>query len=933
MSKRERATRGDAGMEEDSKEAEASPNKKVNPDKEPDHLATLHNNQGETKGKMDKSLSEVRALTKNWDEQDRHNKQQKHASVGESGRVPNNHAAARRRSSRPQFPLHKFSDHRNSDEARHTIAVVTSSKTRQEFPHEKFGCATVRCRSIATGVVDAEPGAFPADGPTTEEPTIVVPGILDEDQEEEESPENSVDQPMVEATLVVDPEIQLPSEQEIPQAEVVDPKSAKRRQIVVFLLALLGLITGATIGGVCGSGMCSSSGQQQEDDMMLMGQSNPVHIYNSTLFTLPQYTIQSLQNQSSAQFQAYQWLRNNFADSAFLGLEDWRKNQLFVIMTLYYSFDWPEDQIEPSPFGSECDWTKATYFQKINCRLESASCTDQDWRGGFCEVGIVTSLEFGYLTGGTVPQEIELIPGLKRFALCNSTLNTTLHKLLPSNIGKLENLGELHIEYNQLDGSFPAVLGELTALSSLSLAGNQLEGSIPSELGMLTGLTALQLDHNEFTLLPTELGLLTKLASNITDLQLNNNNLLALPSEIGIFTACTSLSIHSNNIRERIPSQAGRLTNLAVLTMDFQSLAMATALTGLTGLHLLFLLSGNKFTDEQVEVFGIDHRVGTIPPELGLFSNLLKVTFDYGVTGTIPSQLGNLASLRLWSFRVWLHELSGTIPTDIGRLSALQFLNLPAERLSGTLPSELGLLSALGDLNLGGNLLTGSIPSELGLLSNLELLMLQEMNLNGRIPSELGALEKLTNLSLRRNLLSGALPSTLGRLFNLRGLDLSYNWLQGTIPTQLSQLGKMIPRPPGTMFTQAVTNMYLDLGHNSLNGTIPSEIALLTDLRELGLQGNQITGTVPMELLMLDLEELELQDNNISGSLSELVQPFKSGVLKVYGNDLTGTVPETICSRGLLQVFVDCVEDPPTCVEPCPKCICVESRDDDRYWK
>jgi potassium efflux system protein len=49
--------------------------------------------------------------------------------------------------------------------------------------------------------------------------------------------------------------------------------------------------------------------------------------------------------------------------------------------------------------------------------------------------------------------------------------------------GKLTNLEELRISYNQLSGDIPGELGKLTNLQTLDLAINQLSGNIPRELG------------------------------------------------------------------------------------------------------------------------------------------------------------------------------------------------------------------------------------------------------------------------------------------------------------------------------------------------------------------------------------------------------------------------------------------------------------------
>ena len=64
-------------------------------------------------------------------------------------------------------------------------------------------------------------------------------------------------------------------------------------------------------------------------------------------------------------------------------------------------------------------------------------------------------------------------------------------------------------------------------------------------------------------------------------------------------------------------------------------------------------------------------------------------------------------------------------------------LYLPYSGLTGEIPSEIGNLTNLIDLRLFNNQLTGSIPSEIGNLTNLTTLWLWENQLTGIIPDEI----------------------------------------------------------------------------------------------------------------------------------------------------------------------------------------------------
>ena len=66
--------------------------------------------------------------------------------------------------------------------------------------------------------------------------------------------------------------------------------------------------------------------------------------------------------------------------------------------------------------------------------------------------------------------------------------------------------------------------------------------------------------------------------------------------------------------------------------------------------------------------------------------------------------------------------LTGEIPSEIGNLTNLTYLNLRSNQLTGSIPPEIGNLTNLTRLWLNDNQLTGSIPPEIGNLTNLERL-------------------------------------------------------------------------------------------------------------------------------------------------------------------------------------------------------------------
>ena len=269
-------------------------------------------------------------------------------------------------------------------------------------------------------------------------------------------------------------------------------------------------------------------------------------------------------------------------------------------------------------------------------------------------------------------------------------------------------------------------------------------------------------------------------------------------------------------------------------------------------------VTGLDLTDNQL--------TGTIPSELSNLASLERLWLSENqLTGAIPAELSNLASLEWLSLS--FNQLTGTIPTELGNLASLRILVLHDNQLTGSVPVELGNLASLEVLILSDNRLTGTIPVELeNLAATLRRLDLDDNQLEGTIPPELGNLANLQELWLDNNRLTGTIPVSLGRLANLRTLRLLGNQLTGAIPAQLGNLASL---------------QWLLLHNNQLTGAIPTELGNLANLRVLLLGNNQLTGTIPSQLGNLaNLERLELDDNQ-----------------------LTGTLPDSFTNLGALQEF------------------------------
>ena len=287
----------------------------------------------------------------------------------------------------------------------------------------------------------------------------------------------------------------------------------------------------------------------------------------------------------------------------------------------------------------------------------------------------------------------------------------------------------------------------------------------------------------------------------------------------------------------------------------------------------------------------------------------------YGV-GVVRDKPGVVRQLRLSA-----NNLTGTLPAELGSLASLETLLLgvgrrgadpPSERnrLTGPVPSEVGQLKQLGILDLAYNDLTGEIPPELGDLASLRLLWLDDNELTGRIPPDLGKLSDLANLSLWGNELFGPIPAAL-----VEGLEslTSFDWegnpglcaprtdaFQEWLTNLQSWVGPLCDREEtraalealyaatdGANWTKAdnwltetlVRDWYgisvsdagevrgVELDDNNLTGSIPPELGDLAELEWLNLHRNHLTGPIPPELSRTSLQFLILSDNRLTGPI------------------------------------------------------------------
>jgi Leucine-rich repeat (LRR) protein len=152
--------------------------------------------------------------------------------------------------------------------------------------------------------------------------------------------------------------------------------------------------------------------------------------------------------------------------------------------------------------------------------------------------------------------------------------------------------------------------------------------------------------------------------------------------------------------------------------------------------------------------------------------------------------------------------------------------------------------------------------------------------------------ERVTSISLPANNLTGELPTDVYTLSELINLILNDNALSGTLSTQVGNLTKL---------------KILNLGGNDMTGTVPTEIYALTGLINFSLNHNQFTGALsPLIGSLVNLEVLRFNNLPMTGSIPAEV--FTLTGLKTLGlsGKLDGPIPASIGEiTGLKRLLCD----------------------------
>ncbi|XP_027152417.1 probable inactive receptor kinase At1g48480 [Coffea eugenioides] len=164
------------------------------------------------------------------------------------------------------------------------------------------------------------------------------------------------------------------------------------------------------------------------------------------------------------------------------------------------------------------------------------------------------------------------------------------------------------------------------------------------------------------------------------------------------------------------------------------------------------------------------------------------------------------------------------------------------------------------------------------------------------------AINRVVSLRLPGGGLFGQIPeNTIGSLTELRNLSLRRNSLSGAIPSDLGSCTEL---------------QYLYLQENRFSGDIPDGLFRLTNLLRINLARNNFSGDISANFDKLtNLRALNLENNRFSGSLPELNSLPNLRDVNVSFNNLSGPIPSRLkgFSSGSFSGTLLCDEPLPSC--------------------
>ncbi|KAG5629315.1 hypothetical protein H5410_001032 [Solanum commersonii] len=398
-----------------------------------------------------------------------------------------------------------------------------------------------------------------------------------------------------------------------------------------------------------------------------------------------------------------------------------------------------------------------------------------------------------------------------------------------SSLFQLHHLQTLNLAYNDFyPSSIPNGIGRLTNLRHLNLSDSSFYGKIPTEISYLSNLVSLELSGYGLQLDQRTFETVLQNLTNLEVLSLSPVN-ISSPIPMNMSSSLRYVDLVDTNLR-------------GVLTESF---------------FLLPNLETLKLSD--------NHFLKGVFPTLHPSNTLLELSIAN--TG-ISSDSLNILNLYGCQF-------SGSIPDSVGNLTQIRELDFSDNNFTGPIPSTISKLKQLTSLDLSDNIFIGSFPSTIVTLTHLQHLYLSSNSLSGPLPSNASMLQKLNFLDLSNNSLNGTIPSWVFSLPLLYTLWLSHNRFSG--------LADELKTNP--------TLEELHLSHNQFSGSFPQSLVNLTNLSNLDISSNTITGDEGINITFHSLKVLQLSSCELKDIPHFLSNVKTLWVLDISNNKIHGQIP------------------------------------------
>ena len=478
---------------------------------------------------------------------------------------------------------------------------------------------------------------------------------------------------------------------------------------------------------------------------------------------------------------------------------------------------------------------------------------------------------------------------LDNFIHLDLSKNKFEDNLTSEEVEGLEDMINLHLDYNFFEGEIPEELGNLIDLEELSLHDNFFEGEIPEELEDLEDLEKLYLHNNRLEEFPNE-----DFFTNFPELELltlRNNFFQNIPSSIFSLRRVSTIHLR-NNITDDLfdisdPSVFEEAESLEHLRADQNVLGclgegaeIPPEIEDIESMEELRDYHDKK--DWHPRQLFIDLRyncIEEIPEEMGELTALNFIKLDNnaieefgGSSFGIPEEISELEDpdnpVGFLLLSVYNNKLEGEIHEDIGQLDQLQTFRAQNNRLEGEIPEELLEIPELRILNLENNYYDGSglgMPAD-GAASPLLDKFFAARNEITHL-NDFSAPE-IRFLHLEENEIN-ELPDQFGNNFgnSLLKLTLWKNEDITELPDSFSNLGDEL--------------FFLDIAMMNLND-FPEELSDLTGLEYLNI--SRQTGDVSMTRFNMD--------GLMSGPVDEEITDLTQLITFIISNNELSQLPE-----------------------------------------